>query len=476
MSANFDPYHKWLGILPKDQPPHYYRLLGLEPFEDDLQVIEAATDRQLGFLRKFQSGANAGQCQKLMNEISRARLCLLKPATKQTYDDQLHAKLTELNSPFQLDTQIESRANIRKWPPPGRLAWVAAGALLLVVVSATAFLFRGQPQLDHPAPAVATLPPEPVDSKPQSAAPQPAEIANTDHKPSAVAAVAPSTIKAPPRSDLPQAIKEQSKLEQKKQQDAPLAQKQPAVVDPAAMTKPAEVSGTSENTPQPDSDRPVGGEGSLAIKTTPIPTAADQEAASQKVRNLFSEEYANTKKDGDKLALALKLEHLAEGSDSDPAVKFVCREESGRLAAEAGDLDKAFVAIDLQAVEFQVDALQTKATALKNAAPKLKGPILNKEFVDKSLWLTEQLVIADQFPTAVSVATVAASAAAKVKNKALTASVLNVRRDMEEQAKEFLVADQARKTLQTQPDNTAAKVTWGQWLCLRKDQWAEGLK
>ena len=26
----FDPYHKWLGIPPKQQPPDHYRLLGVE--------------------------------------------------------------------------------------------------------------------------------------------------------------------------------------------------------------------------------------------------------------------------------------------------------------------------------------------------------------------------------------------------------------------------------------------------------------
>jgi len=36
MAEDFDPYYKWLGILPKDQPPHNYRLLGIELFEEDL--------------------------------------------------------------------------------------------------------------------------------------------------------------------------------------------------------------------------------------------------------------------------------------------------------------------------------------------------------------------------------------------------------------------------------------------------------
>ncbi|HQU45105.1 MAG TPA: hypothetical protein PK867_19985 [Pirellulales bacterium] len=42
MMQAFDPYHKWLGIPPKDQPPNHYRLLGIELFEEDLEVIDLA--------------------------------------------------------------------------------------------------------------------------------------------------------------------------------------------------------------------------------------------------------------------------------------------------------------------------------------------------------------------------------------------------------------------------------------------------
>ena len=35
MPVHFDPYHQWLSIPPKDQPPDHYRLLGLARFEGD---------------------------------------------------------------------------------------------------------------------------------------------------------------------------------------------------------------------------------------------------------------------------------------------------------------------------------------------------------------------------------------------------------------------------------------------------------
>jgi hypothetical protein len=87
----FDPYHKWLGIPPKDQPPNHYRLLGIERFESDPQVIELAADRQMTHVRTFQTGPNSALSQRLLNELSAARLCLLNAQRKTEYDRTLQA-------------------------------------------------------------------------------------------------------------------------------------------------------------------------------------------------------------------------------------------------------------------------------------------------------------------------------------------------------------------------------------------------
>ena len=81
MSEAFDPYRKWLGIPPEEQPPNHYRLLGIALYEDDTDTIHHAADRQMAHLRTFQSGKFGGQSQKLLNEVSAARLCLLDANT-----------------------------------------------------------------------------------------------------------------------------------------------------------------------------------------------------------------------------------------------------------------------------------------------------------------------------------------------------------------------------------------------------------
>lgn len=85
----FNPYQKWLGIPLKDQPPNHYRLLGLELFESDPEIIDGAADRQMAYVRQFQSGEQAAAAAALLSQLATARLCLLKAGSKTAYDTEL---------------------------------------------------------------------------------------------------------------------------------------------------------------------------------------------------------------------------------------------------------------------------------------------------------------------------------------------------------------------------------------------------
>jgi hypothetical protein len=93
MPEPFDPYRKWLGIPPAEQPPDHYRLLGIGRFEDDPDTISNAADRQMAHVRTVQTGPRSAISQRLLNEISAARVCLLHPLKKAEYDGRLQAQL-----------------------------------------------------------------------------------------------------------------------------------------------------------------------------------------------------------------------------------------------------------------------------------------------------------------------------------------------------------------------------------------------
>jgi len=83
---SFDPYYRWLGIPPEEQPADHYRLLGISQFERDANVIETAAERQMLLLKTRQNGPHSQLTQQLMNEVSAARLCLLDVRQKAAYD------------------------------------------------------------------------------------------------------------------------------------------------------------------------------------------------------------------------------------------------------------------------------------------------------------------------------------------------------------------------------------------------------
>ncbi len=93
MTEQFDPYYKWLGIPPEEQPPHHYRFLGLRCFEGDAEVIESAADQRMLHLHTFQTGRRSVECQRLLNEVAAARVCLLNADQKNAYDTQLRDNL-----------------------------------------------------------------------------------------------------------------------------------------------------------------------------------------------------------------------------------------------------------------------------------------------------------------------------------------------------------------------------------------------
>lgn len=154
MADEFDPYHKWLGIPPKEQPPHRYRLLGLALFEEDADVIESAADQRMAHVRTHQTGKHGILSQRILNELAEAKLCLLRPESKRDYDDQLKRQLEGARRPRPATVDAAPRPIAVGAPmpaatspaPPSKSVGVRRGRRsnsnsAIVAVGATAALF-----------------------------------------------------------------------------------------------------------------------------------------------------------------------------------------------------------------------------------------------------------------------------------------------------------------------------------------------
>lgn len=99
MPEKFDPYYEWLDIAPAEQPADYYRLLGLEIFEEDKEVIRDHADERMAKVRTHQHGKHSRSSQRILNELSAAKHCLLDKKLRPIYDTKLKKILEENKLP-----------------------------------------------------------------------------------------------------------------------------------------------------------------------------------------------------------------------------------------------------------------------------------------------------------------------------------------------------------------------------------------
>jgi hypothetical protein len=75
----------WLGIPADAWPPDHYRLLGLEPGEGDMGLIEQRVHQRLDAVRRYQM-MHPEQATEAMNRLAQAFVCLTDPGAKRAYD------------------------------------------------------------------------------------------------------------------------------------------------------------------------------------------------------------------------------------------------------------------------------------------------------------------------------------------------------------------------------------------------------
>jgi hypothetical protein len=136
MADVFDPYHKWLGIPSSEQPANHYRLLGVAIFEQDADVIDSAANQRMSYLQDMATGPHVEDSQRILNEISSARLCLLNVQRKSQYDSLLKSqidKATAANSPAETAPAAET--------PTANSPIMLVSAISIGVITLTVALF-----------------------------------------------------------------------------------------------------------------------------------------------------------------------------------------------------------------------------------------------------------------------------------------------------------------------------------------------
>ncbi|MHC4403122.1 MAG: hypothetical protein ACYTG0_25960, partial [Planctomycetota bacterium] len=87
--ADFNPYLEWLGAAEGQRPANHYELLGIAVGEDNPAVIAHAADVLRAKIRRIRPGPHVADWQRLLDDLRKAKRCLLDAPAKMAYDAAL---------------------------------------------------------------------------------------------------------------------------------------------------------------------------------------------------------------------------------------------------------------------------------------------------------------------------------------------------------------------------------------------------
>ena len=495
MNQPFDPYHRWLGIPPNEQPPNHYRLLGLQPFENDPVVIETAADRQMAHLRTFQTGPHAEWSQRLLNQVAAARICLLNGEKKASYDAVLHrdwevrkvpaqrgreegmsrdlADFSPLNvRPDNAWTSLKSqRANSK--PTAIVLSMLITGVLLVAggliwlqnsahgPTSSRTVAQAGSNEPTFPPQSTRLVSPVLPQSDPE---PSPARSPKSRREPKAIspttAPVIPTTEASKPQAFRSPQVQHTVTNAASKPLPAPTFPSSPAASEPQS------VAGMKKPKPEPPP-------AARSLHKTPLPAEDIQAKILAELEEVYRLSEANSNEE--KCRLAQELVKRAKTSQDHLDERFVLLRRAMELASEGSDATLMLQAVDLIGADFAVDVLSVKEKVLTQFAASGSEPARVQSFLENVDGVVDSALTEDRYALALELLNTAQRLCQKPQGRSHRKRIHDRRAQVQELLEQWEEAQEAQVTLKTNSADAAAHLALGRWYCLVKGSWPQGL-
>ncbi len=452
----FNPYHKWLGISPKHQPPDHYRLLGVDLHESDPDVIDAAAEQRMAFLHQYTTGEHLADAQRLLNELATARVCLLDPEKRRAYDKQLER--AGKASHFDQRRPIQRHA----------FAWCAAICLILLVAGSALLFTRSEDPSNQDIAAnqvrridaATAVDPATKVSRPE----RPAKPAVSGKSADVVSNVDPS-------ADSDEVSNGSVSSNLAEVDDRRIIEYADSKIVESEQESTTPLQTTAANEPGPDSET----ETPASTPKLAPPDRNSQMIAKRQVRSIFESDFRQVKRREAKLNLAKKLLEHASEPEVESAQRYVCLTTALEFAdkASAEELsDKALLELDRR---FNVDIYALKHEALRRQFKSAQGPLSYDKLAVKSMQLVEDAIREKRYESAARIAKLSRAIAVKTRNPRLLVEAKISRDQSESLQKKSLKASNAKSIVTQQPDNGPANRNLGLFLCFVEGDWDRGL-
>jgi hypothetical protein len=503
-NSPFDPYYVWLGIPPDQQPPTHYRLLGLQAFESNTDVIANAGEQRMAHLRSVQIGQHAAQSQRVLGEVALAMRVLLAPSRKAAYDEQLRQIVVPKDSanassvslrpaprrtssaplaqskPLPMSAPIADAGGkvATAQPAPASSSWwplllllgggiVALGLVLMLGILAVAWHWLGKEAprqeianhvISTPAIAPKTAASPEVEG---SSAPPEQELPNEE-------------LPAEEAPELPSPAGDDSNIEAVVNSPADVTPTDPVETNssgsiPEEPSSPSEVvASETEATPNTAPAEPED-EGPHLLSP---PTAAEQRELLARLASLYPPE--NLKTTRQQLEAAAELLELGSAADTPPTDRFVLLRRAAELAVAACDAEILSQAITRMAADFDINAVDVEGAMLVRMAAVVD--VARAPAFARNVAAFADLAAADnRYEVAARVLAATVALPDNVLGDASRASVQRQLEQTNQRRERYAAVATAERAITVDANDAEAHALLARWYCFDQNEWERGL-
>ena len=206
-----------------------------------------------------------------------------------------------------------------------------------------------------------------------------------------------------------------------------------------------------------------------------VPSAAEIMKAEAAINEVFKEELKQARRPratAEKRALADKFYRQAHESKDDDNTRYVLLRDARRFFEDIGDVTAALKCVDAIGASFVGDSVALKVNSLEAVVPRSAED--SNTLIELSLSLAKQSQEQADFETAVQLFQIAQSHVTKLKDRDLNKRLVDLKQENQERRSQYTAFRAAEATLAKAPDDPAANLAVGKYLCLVLGDWEAG--
>ncbi|MEN6496130.1 MAG: hypothetical protein ABFD16_17760 [Thermoguttaceae bacterium] len=207
-----------------------------------------------------------------------------------------------------------------------------------------------------------------------------------------------------------------------------------------------------------------------------MPDKASQDKARAEAKELFGADHAAAKGSPEKLSsLAARMIQQAPEAQ-DPAMQYALLDIARTISIEAGDITLAVQAVDRLSERFAIDASVLKGECVEAIVKSPHPPEQINTLLEALTPLIDACLADDDFTLAKNVGAAAIALARKTRDGGIVKQVTARNQELEESERIYRQdVLPAVETLRQSPNDPAANLIVGKYICFTKGDWHNGL-